>query len=112
MTQSPRSILPILVAFLASGAWVRPAAPSNVSAKGTAGQRLDYVIVEDCGTIVNPMVVEGQTLGGTMQGIGTALYEEMPFDTEGQPLASTMADYLLPGAGERSEEHTSELQSH
>ena len=38
---------------------------------------LDYVIVEDCGTLVNPMVVEGQTYGGTAQGIGTALYEEM-----------------------------------
>ncbi|MBM3581629.1 MAG: xanthine dehydrogenase family protein molybdopterin-binding subunit, partial [Alphaproteobacteria bacterium] len=39
----------------------------------------------------------GQVLGGVAQGIGTALYEEMPFDAEGQPLASTFADYLLPG---------------
>lgn len=61
---------------------------------------LDYVIVEDCGTLVNPMVVEGQTYGGTAQGIGTALYEEMPFDASGQPLASTLADYLVPGAAE------------
>jgi carbon-monoxide dehydrogenase large subunit len=61
---------------------------------------LDYVIVEDCGTLVNPMVVEGQTLGGAAQGIGTALYEESPFDPNGQPLASTFADYLLPGATE------------
>jgi aerobic carbon-monoxide dehydrogenase large subunit len=61
---------------------------------------LDYVIVEDCGTLVNPMVVEGQTLGGAAQGIGTALYEESPFDANGQPLASTFADYLLPGATE------------
>ncbi|MDB5590544.1 xanthine dehydrogenase family protein molybdopterin-binding subunit [Enterovirga sp.] len=61
---------------------------------------LDYVIAEDCGTMVNPMVVEGQTLGGVAQGIGTALYEESPYDENGQPLASTLADYLLPGAGE------------
>ncbi|MFG1289303.1 xanthine dehydrogenase family protein molybdopterin-binding subunit [Xanthobacter versatilis] len=61
---------------------------------------LDYVIVEDGGTLVNPMVVDGQILGGLAQGIGTALYEEMPFDSSGQPLASTLADYLLPGAPE------------
>ena len=61
---------------------------------------LDYVIVEDCGTIVNPMVVEGQTYGGIAQGIGTAMYEESPYDLNGQPLASTLADYTLPGATE------------
>jgi carbon-monoxide dehydrogenase large subunit len=61
---------------------------------------LDYVIVEDCGTLVNPMVVEGQTYGGAAQGIGTALFEEMPYDDVGQPLASTLADYLMPGAAE------------
>jgi carbon-monoxide dehydrogenase large subunit len=61
---------------------------------------LDYVICEDGGTLLNPMIVDGQILGGLAQGIGTALYEEMPYDTEGQPLASTLADYLLPGATE------------
>ena len=61
---------------------------------------LDYVIVEDCGTLVNPMVVEGQTLGGVAQGIGTALYEEQQYDANGQPNASTLADYLIPGATE------------
>jgi carbon-monoxide dehydrogenase large subunit len=61
---------------------------------------LDYVIAEDCGTMVNPMIVEGQTLGGVAQGIGTALYEESPYDENGQPLASTFADYLVPGASE------------
>jgi aerobic carbon-monoxide dehydrogenase large subunit len=61
---------------------------------------LDYVVVEDGGVLVNPMIVDGQVLGGTAQGIGTALYEEMPFDRAGQPLASTLADYLLPGATE------------
>ena len=61
---------------------------------------LDYVVVEDGGVLVNPMIVDGQVLGGAAQGIGTALYEEMPFDRNGQPLASTLADYLLPGATE------------
>ena len=61
---------------------------------------LDYVIVEDCGTIVNPLIVEGQAYGGTAQGIGQALLEVMSYDASGQPLASTLADYLLPGASE------------
>ncbi len=59
---------------------------------------LDYVIVEDGGKLVNPMVVDGQIQGGLAQGIGTALYEEMRFDHSAQPLASTFADYLLPSA--------------
>jgi carbon-monoxide dehydrogenase large subunit len=61
---------------------------------------LDYVIVEDGGLLVNPMIVDGQIYGGAAQGIGTALYEEMPFDGRGQPLGSTLADYLLPGPNE------------
>ena len=61
---------------------------------------LDYVVVEDSGVLVNPMVVEGQTIGGVAQGIGTALYEEMRYDDFAQPLASTLADYVMPGATE------------
>ena len=61
---------------------------------------LDYAVAEDCGTMVNPMLVEGQIRGGVVQGIGTALYEEIPYDAAGQPLAGTFADYLLPGAAE------------
>ncbi|MGE3627496.1 MAG: xanthine dehydrogenase family protein molybdopterin-binding subunit [Hyphomicrobiales bacterium] len=61
---------------------------------------LDYVIVEDGGVLVNPMIVDGQIYGGAAQGIGTALYEEMPYDADGQPLASTLSDYLLPGPTE------------
>src|SRR5699024_4898230 len=54
----------------------------------------------DCGRAVNPMIVEGQAFGGAAQGIGTALYEESEFDENGQPLASTLADYLMPGPTE------------
>lgn len=61
---------------------------------------LDYVVAEDAGTLVNPMIVDGQICGGTAQGIGSALLEEMPFDTQGQPLASTLADYLLPSCSD------------
>ena len=61
---------------------------------------LDYAICEDGGRLVNPMIVDGQVMGGTAQGIGTALFEEMPFDGAGQPLATTLADYILPGATE------------
>ena len=61
---------------------------------------LDFAVAEDCGTMVNPMIVEGQIRGGVVQGIGTALYEEIPYDEQGQPLAGTLADYLLPGAAE------------
>lgn len=59
---------------------------------------LDYVIVEDCGRMVNPMLVEGQVIGGLAGGIGNALYEESTYDDAGQPRAVTLADYLVPGA--------------
>jgi aerobic carbon-monoxide dehydrogenase large subunit len=61
---------------------------------------LDYVVCHDCGTMVNPMIVEAQVVGGVVQGLGTALYEEIPYDENGQPLASTFLDYLIPGAPE------------
>nr|MCU0870305.1 molybdopterin-dependent oxidoreductase [Burkholderiales bacterium] len=71
-----------------------------VDVRTGAVELLDYVIVEDGGTLLNPMVVDGQVLGGLAQGIGTALYEEMPYDDQAQPQAATLADYLLPGATE------------
>ena len=71
-----------------------------VDAESGGIEILDYVIVEDPGVLVNPMVVDGQVQGGAAQGIGSALFEEMPFDRRGQPLASTLADYLLPGSAE------------
>jgi len=61
---------------------------------------LDYVVAEDCGTMINPMIVDGQVQGGIAQGIGTALYEEIPYDEHGQPLATTFADYMVPCAPE------------
>jgi carbon-monoxide dehydrogenase large subunit len=61
---------------------------------------LDFAVAEDCGTMVNPMLVEGQIRGGVVQGIGTALHEQIPYDAHGQPLAATLLDYHLPGAHE------------
>ena len=61
---------------------------------------LDYVLFEDCGRRVNPMILEGQSYGGTAQGIGTALFEESLYDENGQPLTSTFADYVIPGPTE------------
>jgi carbon-monoxide dehydrogenase large subunit len=61
---------------------------------------LDFAVAEDCGTMVNPMIVEGQIRGGVAQGIGTALYEEIPYSEHGQPLAATLLDYHLPAAFE------------
>jgi carbon-monoxide dehydrogenase large subunit len=59
---------------------------------------LRYTIVHDCGTIINPMVVEGQVHGGTAHGIGNALLEHMRYDADGNPLSTTLQDYLLPGS--------------
>jgi aerobic carbon-monoxide dehydrogenase large subunit len=57
---------------------------------------LKYVVVEDCGTVVNPTGVEGQIHGGIAQGIGGTFLEELPYDENGQLLAASFMDYLLP----------------
>jgi carbon-monoxide dehydrogenase large subunit len=59
-----------------------------------------YVVVHDCGAVINPKIVEGQVLGGVAQGIGNAFYEQLAFDEAGQLLNATLADYLLPTAHE------------
>ena len=61
---------------------------------------LRYVALHDHGVQINPMIVDGQTRGGIAHGIGNALYEWMGYDNMGQPVTTTFADYLLPGACE------------
>ncbi len=61
---------------------------------------LRYIVSEDCGPMINPNVVEGQIAGGTVQGIGGALYEHLAYDEDGNPVATTFMDYLLPTATE------------
>ncbi len=59
---------------------------------------LKYVVVHDCGTVINPMILAGQIHGGVAQGIGNAFYEKLSFDDQGQLLNASLADYLLPTA--------------
>jgi aerobic carbon-monoxide dehydrogenase large subunit len=57
-----------------------------------------YVVVHDCGTIINPLIVEGQIHGGVAQGIGNAFYEQLHYDEQGQLLNASFMDYLIPTA--------------
>ncbi|MBV9750087.1 MAG: molybdopterin-dependent oxidoreductase, partial [Acetobacteraceae bacterium] len=61
---------------------------------------LRHWVVEDCGTILNPMLVDEQVRGGVVQGLGAALFEHCRYDAQGQMLNANMADYLVPMAGE------------
>jgi carbon-monoxide dehydrogenase large subunit len=61
---------------------------------------LDYVVVHDCGPVLNPPILEGQVHGGVAQEIGGVFYEHFPYTEEGQPLATTFMDYLIPSATE------------
>ena len=61
---------------------------------------LRYVTVHDAGVIINPLIAEGQIVGGALHGLGGALWEELAYDSEGQFLAGTFMDYLVPSASE------------
>ncbi len=68
---------------------------------GTGGVRvLNYWVVEDCGTVVNPMIVDGQVHGGVAQGIGGALLEHLIYDERGTLVTTSLMDYLMPTAAE------------
>jgi len=68
---------------------------------GTGAIRLHrYLVVEDCGVVINPVVVDGQVRGGVTQGAAAALLERVCFDSEGQPASATLMDYLAPTAAE------------
>jgi carbon-monoxide dehydrogenase large subunit len=61
---------------------------------------VDYAVVHDCGTVINPMIVEGQVHGGVAQGVGGALYERMAYDRDGQLQNASFMDFLMPYASE------------
>jgi carbon-monoxide dehydrogenase large subunit len=61
---------------------------------------LRHWVVEDCGTVINPLLADGQIRGGVVQGIGSVLYEQCHYDDRGQLLNASLADYLVPMAGE------------
>ena len=89
------------------------AAIVEVNVRTGAVAILRYVVIEDCGALVNPLVVDGQIIGGVAQGIGQALLEEAHYDVGGQPTAATLADYLVPTASDipRIEIHHRETPS-
>jgi aerobic carbon-monoxide dehydrogenase large subunit len=70
-----------------------------------------YVVAEDCGTIINPQIVDGQVHGGVAQGIGAALYEEIVYDNEGQLHTASLVDYLVPAAAEVPSMHVVHLDA-
>jgi carbon-monoxide dehydrogenase large subunit len=72
---------------------------------------LRYVVSEDCGTVVNPMIVEGQVHGGVAQGIGGALYEHLVYDDAGNLITGSFMDYLVPTACELPDVEIQHLES-
>jgi CO/xanthine dehydrogenase Mo-binding subunit len=72
---------------------------------------LRYCVVHDCGTVINPMIVEGQVHGGVAQGIGGALYERIVYDSDGQLLNASFMDFLMPYASEVPSVETDHLTS-
>jgi carbon-monoxide dehydrogenase large subunit len=59
-----------------------------------------FIVAEDCGRLINPLIVDGQVHGGVAQGIGAALYEEVVYDAQGQLLTASLVDYVVPAASE------------
>jgi carbon-monoxide dehydrogenase large subunit len=80
---------------------------------GTGGVTvLRYFVAYEVGRAINPATVEGQLVGGALQGIGGALFEELAYSPEGQPLSASLIDYLLPSAGEAPEVVTLVTEDH
>lgn len=59
---------------------------------------LDYAVVNDAGTLINPLIAEGQIVGGVAQGVGGALFEDLAYDSDAQFMSATLADYCMPSA--------------
>jgi carbon-monoxide dehydrogenase large subunit len=76
------------------------AAHVAVDAKLGHVELIDYVVVEDCGRIINPLTVRGQAIGSVVQGLGGAVMEHLQYDAEGQLLTGSLADYLIPTASD------------
>jgi CO/xanthine dehydrogenase Mo-binding subunit len=70
-----------------------------------------YVVVHDCGKVINPLIVDGQIQGGVAHGIGNAFYEQLAYDESGQLLSASFMDYLLPTAAEVPDAELSHLET-
>ncbi len=81
----------------------------EVDAGTGAVQILRYVVAEDCGVLINPVIVEGQVAGGVAQGVGAVLMEEITYGPDGQLLSGTFLDYLIPSASEVPSVETTHL---
>jgi aerobic carbon-monoxide dehydrogenase large subunit len=73
---------------------------------------IDYVIVEDCGRIINPLTVHGQAIGSAVQGLGGAMMEHLVYDQQGQLLTGSLADYLIPTASDFPKIRAVVLENH
>jgi carbon-monoxide dehydrogenase large subunit len=107
----PQALPPGMAAGLEASARYTAAAPSiwvnathvctcEVEVETGHVTLLRYIVSEDCGPMINPNVVEGQIAGGVAQGIGGVLYEHLAYDDDGNPVATTFMDYLMPTATE------------
>jgi CO/xanthine dehydrogenase Mo-binding subunit len=72
---------------------------------------IEYYVVHDCGTVINPMIVDGQVQGGVAQGVGGALYERMDYDEHGQLLNASFMDFLMPYATEVPDARVAHLET-
>jgi len=70
-----------------------------------------HIAVDDCGTVLNHMLVEGQIHGGVAQGVAQALYEEFVYDAEGNPLTTSLIDYVIPTIGEIPQVETVSMET-
>ncbi len=75
------------------------------------GELLEHWCVEDCGRVINPLLVDEQVRGGIVQGIGGALYEHCIYNEDGQLLTTTLADYLVPMAAEMPDMHVGHVET-
>jgi carbon-monoxide dehydrogenase large subunit len=107
----PQALPPGVPAGLEASARFAAGAPSiwvnathvctcEVDAETGRVELLRYIVSEDCGPMINPSVVEGQIAGGVVQGIGGALFEHFVYDDDGNPLTTSLMDYLMPSAAE------------
>jgi carbon-monoxide dehydrogenase large subunit len=74
-------------------------------------QLVRHVAVDDCGTVLNRMLVDGQIHGGVAQGVGQALYEEFVYDVDGNPLTTSLIDYVIPTIGEIPQIETVQMET-
>src|SRR5262245_4846041 len=102
------SFPPVQMAGLEHTAWFTPPQASYCNGTHVVEVEVDvmtggvalrnYTVAHDSGTVINPLIVDGQVQGGVAHGIGNALFERVQYGADAQPLTTTFQDYLLPGA--------------